>query len=27
MVFELSSTAEMCDALNGAYIDPMAGSS
>lgn len=27
MVFELSSTAEMCDALNGAFIDPMVGSS
>lgn len=26
MVFELSSTAEMSDALNGAYIDPMIGS-
>lgn len=24
-VFELSSTAEMCGALNGAYIDPIAG--
>jgi hypothetical protein len=23
-VFELSSTAEMCGALNGAYIDPIA---
>lgn len=26
MVFELSSTAEMCGALNGAYIDPVIGS-
>lgn len=26
-VFELSSTAEMCGALNGAYIDPVAGTS
>lgn len=25
-VFELSSTAEMCSALNGAYIDPLAAS-
>lgn len=26
-VFELSSTAQMCGALNGAYIDPVPGSS
>lgn len=27
MVYELSSTAEMIQALNGAYLDPLAGSS
>jgi hypothetical protein len=27
MVFELSSTAEMCGALNGAYIDPIPATS
>lgn len=27
MVFEISSTADMCDALNGAFIDPMMGTS
>lgn len=27
MVYELSSTAEMSDALNGAFLDPMIGSS
>lgn len=26
MVYELSSTAEMCSALNGAYFEPMVGS-
>jgi len=25
MVFELSSTADMVGALNGAYVDPLAG--